>query len=76
MNEAVLKTSTVGVIALAVSSAVWLAGSLQTSRPSAPRLVAAPTAVPQKSGKPMLLVAALPAERAASASLVRTVGVR
>jgi hypothetical protein len=78
MNEAVLKTYTISVIALAVSSALWLADSVQATQKSAPsRFANAPkpqAATPRQT--PMLLAVALPAERAASAALTRTVGVR
>jgi hypothetical protein len=77
MNEVVLRTSTVSVIALAVSSALWLADSVQASRkPAMPRFVAVPAASTVAPRPGTLLLAALPADRAASAVLIRSVNLR
>ena len=69
MNEAVLNWLTVTMIGLVVLSALWLAGSVQTTQRAAPYRLALNQAV----SKPVTLVAALPAERAASAATLQSV---
>jgi hypothetical protein len=77
MNEVVLKSSTVSVIALAVSSALWLADSVQAARrPAAQRFTGGPAPLVATTRPAPLVLAVLPAERAASSAFVRTVGVR
>lgn len=74
MNESVLKLFTLSMIGLVVVLALWLAGSVQAAhQAAAPRTV---QAKPALGAHYTQLLAAMPAERAASASLTRAFSVR
>jgi hypothetical protein len=77
MNEAVLKMFSLGVIALVVCSSLWLAGSVQQAREAGPRMASSRNGSgPSLHVSKGLVLVALPMERAASASMVRSINLR
>jgi hypothetical protein len=77
MNEAVLRMCSLSVITLVVFGSLWLADSVQYGQQSASRMVATGLGSAQRAtvNKGLLLVA-LPVERAASATLTRSISLR
>jgi len=76
MNESVLKMFSLSVIALVVCGSLWLAGSMHDAHKAAPRMATSYGSAKVAAAKTSLVLAALPVERAASASMIRTITVR
>ncbi|CAN5335407.1 hypothetical protein BH11PSE10_BH11PSE10_18110 [soil metagenome] len=72
MNANILKWLSSGLIGLVVLSALWLAGSVAATSASPPRVISLNTPVRTAS----LYRVALPVERAASAAMVLSLGLR
>jgi len=76
MNESVLKTLSLGVIALVVCGSLWLAGSVHEAHKAAPRMATSYGSTKVAAVNKSLVLVALPVERAASGSLVRSITLR
>jgi hypothetical protein len=76
MNEAVLKWFSYSMIALVVCSSLWLAGTAQALHKNSPRMASSYAPTQLAAVRKNLPLTIMPAERAASAAMLHTVGVR